>query len=153
MTSVIPMEMKKRADVVTDGEILYAWFGTGQLVALDLGGDVIACAAGHLGDRARPFKGEGQGDPGAARMNGRVGKVPLAGSQYRPDATAMADDPRDVESRSGRDLLDHAIGDGERAGRRVTRGRVSIPGGPAGFVLSHDPGSAGVRPDRWCRPG
>ena len=39
--------------VVTDGEMLYAWFGTGQLVALDLGGAPVWSR--HIGQEYAPF--------------------------------------------------------------------------------------------------
>jgi outer membrane protein assembly factor BamB len=38
---------------VTNGELLFAWFGTGQIVALDLGGGVVWSK--HLGEEYSPF--------------------------------------------------------------------------------------------------
>jgi outer membrane protein assembly factor BamB len=39
---------------VTDGQIVYAWFGTGQLVALDMNGKVVW--ERHLGQEISPFE-------------------------------------------------------------------------------------------------
>jgi outer membrane protein assembly factor BamB len=39
---------------VTDGRIVYAWFGTGQLVALDFGGKIVWQR--HLGKEISPFE-------------------------------------------------------------------------------------------------
>ena len=103
---------------VTDGQMVYAWFGTGQIVALDMNGKVVW--ERHLGQEIAPFDinwGHAQLADALRRhaapaVRSRAGVLPARGRQEDGQGALEG------RSRQGPDVVHHAV---RRRDRRPAR--------------------------------
>ena len=115
---------------VTDGQMVYAWFGTGQIVALDMSGKVVW--ERHLGKEISPFEinwghassptlYRGLADPA---VRSRAGFLSARGRQEDRQGALEG------RSRQGADVVHHAVRrrDAGRAGadRQLERARRRV---------------------------
>lgn len=125
------------ASPVTDGERVYAWFGTGQLVALDLDGTLVWRR--HLGAEYGPFE-----------INWGHGSSPVVYKDtvillcyHETSSYLLALDARTGRTRWKRDRL-------QRAFSYSTPLVVPAPGGPE-LVVNHSEGVEAFNPENGER--
>lgn len=119
---------------VTDGQLVYAWFGNGQIVALDLDGRLVWMR--HLGEELAPFRTQwGHGSSPVL-----FGDLLLLLCDHLSNAYLLA-----VEARTGKDRWKADRGDGRTS--HSTPLVVNGPKGPEVFINSseridvYDPGT------------
>ena len=104
---------------VSDGERVYAWFGNGQLVALDLGGRLVWSR--HLGQEIGPFDALwGHGSSPAIYRD-----TVILLCDHRSNAALVA-----LDAKTGKDRWTAA-----RGGGRVSHSTPVVASGPAGDEL------------------